>query len=772
MEERVQNKVTRTVGVALIVFGLHILGLMIPEIFWGTHYLSFLSPTSRWTLLLISGGLIVSPFWLKPKQIFIGKKWRSEYILPLIAVLVMGLLFYAYPIYFDIYGDAPFLRQGLENVIVEMSDTLWSYVFSVDIFDPKVGGKTVTGIVAFISYVSGRDGFESYNILCMVSGILFIFLWSILVCRLLSGNGWRIVMILVGMLAPFMLMFYGHIELYALPMIGLMAYLLTSFAYLKKGKNIHLLLLLLLVLINIKLHITSFLLIPLSFALIILVHGKRWPLTQRILSLKGMLKYAVIPLLIVIVAVYIWHTRTNGNIRSFTESTLENALFIPFSSSEAAPLDRYNLFSAAHLSDFLNLMLTWSSAAVFIVLFVLLKARNVINWNNKYVMFMTFAMFVYVPVFFLLNPLLSMPIDWDLFSLPAPFLLVFSLVLVRQLNEQSQFQWFAPQIAGFALLGIAVVKVNAEKESLANRLETIGKWGFKTYWIGTSDILKISIDLKEDNRSELRQELIEELAPSATLGNDMEYAEILSFEAQALYEAQLYEESLSFLMKALEFKSDHLKTIFYLAKVYHELGQKESSNKYAKLYLQVFPDDTEMIELMNTSVELSQGSNQMNHSNSQAERLEDLLKQIEQERPENIGLDSSYAKLLVATGVKWQHEKNNLEEALKYYIEGKRYWKEFPANNYNVVIAYFLKGDYQSAFQHVDDLVAVQFPSQSKSLKVAIHTSLEAKEYNAAERYCDEYLRNWPDDSFILRVKEYLEKGERLEEARLLFRQG
>jgi Tfp pilus assembly protein PilF len=820
MEEATQKTSLNVLKVAGAFFMFHLLGLVFPEALWGVHFPLFLPTFFTITLYLLVGGLILSHFIKHERFNSMLKgigEWNIKWKLPIIGTALMGGMFYAFPIYHDVYGDAHFLKPGLENQIVEMTDTLWTYIFSFDFLDPKVGGKTTSGIVAALSYLTGATGKSVFIAFDAVCGMLFVFIWIRLVVELLTKNTWRLGLSLMGVLAPFFFMFYGHIELYSLAMVGMIAFLASAIFYLRRKKNVYLWLTLIFLILSLKFHITSFLMFPV--AVLVIIYGReKLPLKNVLGDFRQLFKKVVLPIYGIGIALFFYLTNQHGNKRSFTEDTLEDALFIPFSSSEAAPLDRYNLFSGAHLSDYLNLTFVWSSAALFIIILAITFAKKQVDWKNPLVLFTGFSVLIYLPVFFVLNPLLTMSIDWDLFSLPAPFMLVFALILAAQLEKQEIGRYALGPIVGLALFGLPVIFVNANKDPLANRLEAVAKWDFKTYWIGTSYLVDESIGLRApEEQQEIRIQILDELKPFAVEENDVEYAALLcNAGIYYLEEDKDLDKARGYFNLSAVYRSDYVKNRYYLATANirageyfkaHELvaslvlvqypsyvealelaieasvlsGNREDGLKYVELFLEVNPSDAQMQKLRDelqsqtSPTSLSsffESSENVVNGNPEPLGVEAMLRRLETEKPASIQQDTSYARLLGQVGVYYQRVENDVPKALKYYRDAANYWPDFSSNIYNLVIGHFLLEDYTAAYQYVDDLVKADYPNRTKALKIAIHISVEAKEYEAAEKYCEEFLSDSPNDAFIIKVHEALKSGIQLEKVRFFFRQS
>ena len=145
-------------------------------------------------------------------------------------------------------------------------------------------------------------------------------------------------------------------------------------------------------------------------------------------------------------------------------------LFLPLFSPEP-PLDRYNLLSFNHIFDFLSEVLIWSPIALFILLSIILLARKSIDWNTLPVLTSGVTLLLFGGLFFVINPLLSMQLDWDMMAIPAPAFLVFVAVLAKQAERSFDARKLLLTCMAIAILSIPVFAVHAKPIPLSLRLE-------------------------------------------------------------------------------------------------------------------------------------------------------------------------------------------------------------------------------------------------------------------------------------------------------------
>ena len=135
-------------------------------------------------------------------------------------------------------------------------------------------------------------------------------------------------------------------------------------------------------------------------------------------------------------------------------------LFLPLL-SPAPPLDRYNLFSINHIFDYFNIMMLWSPPALFLLVIIGLFYRKQINWKTPQIVITGLTFLLFTTFLFMINPLFSMPMDWDLFSLPAPILLIFVLALLKDVQPTNLAGKILPGCLALAILSLPTFIVNA-----------------------------------------------------------------------------------------------------------------------------------------------------------------------------------------------------------------------------------------------------------------------------------------------------------------------
>ncbi len=578
---------------ALFIFGLYALGLFFPDQFWAFHFPAFL-PDATGEILLIA--CVILTVYAHKKGLL--NSWNVEvkkekdsllrYGLPILAVI----FFYQFPMYADIYGDAHFLVPDPNSYMEVLDPKYTDKLLSFDLLDPKIGSATITGLIATMSYGLVMTIGESFRFFDAVCGGLYVFFMLGLIMRASTVRLRRLLMVLLVIGTPLIQVFCGHFEVYA-PVYALIAgfWFFVARFYEKPGRA-RLLLVFLMVLINIKFHITGWILLPV--ALLVLFNHFRVSKGNPGLKWGTVVKYVLLPLYLIGILVYVFVTKSVFGKRQYTSDTIYDVLFLPVSGSDPAPLDRYNLFSPSHFFDYFSSWFMWSASAIFILLVLLIAYRKKINWSHPILILSGTLLLLYLPFFFVLNPLYSMPADWDLIGIPGITLLVFAMHALGAFEEEAGKQpimarMLAP-LLGFTIIALTFVMVNSNRNMQAERFVSMGKYQFKTYWIGTSSYIMSGVFQFETNeeKSRIHQQVVEDLRPYACKGNDPEYAEIIVQLSIYFREVKLdFNKAIELLEEAHDYAPLLRNTTYQLVLTYYKKGDYKRAMEYVPMLVKM-----------------------------------------------------------------------------------------------------------------------------------------------------------------------------------------
>jgi len=154
-----------------------------------------------------------------------------------------------------------------------------------------------------------------------------------------------------------------------------------------------------------------------------------------------------------------------------------------------------------------------------------------------------------------------MPMDWDLFSLVVPSLLVLLVSLVMQIEHLNvNTRSIAVYVMAFSLLMMPFIYVNSVKESYANRLISVGVRVFKTYYEWSGRQLDFAFYLLGDDPEKSRikqQEVLQKLRPYAVDGNDEHYAHLISIHGASYAAEGKFERALKAFKRARDYSPNH-----------------------------------------------------------------------------------------------------------------------------------------------------------------------------------------------------------------------
>lgn len=819
IDDKVSSKNIKILGIC--IFFIYLFASLFPKVFWGVHHVAFLPVLVRIILFFIGGYFIF--LYAKSKEKLLHKSLLkpltklSNWKMRLLVSIIIGILFYTFPIHLDTYGDAAYL-MGDEDVIVrELKSNEVKRILSFDFTNPKLGTVTTMSLISWLSYSLEFPSKTIFRLWDAFWGVVFIYIWLNLVYRHVEQEGWRVLLILVGLTAPFLLVFFGHFEIYAPVYAGLTLYFYCLLSFYQKLTRGALVLLFLSFIFCIKFHVTSYLLLPsILFTLVYYLRKERSKLIP--ISPRWTLRYLLIPASILGIILYFSRGSFESQ-RSFTENTWNQNVFLPVISSEAAPLDRYNLFSFYHFVDFGNIIFHWSTSLLFVLAVILIQFRKQISWKAPEINVVGVTALIQIGFFFLFNPLLSMPNDWDLMSIPAVTFLVFVLLLVKQVQVTQLSKQVMGTVFALSLFCITTFVVNHNSQALSKKLQVQGEWEFQTYWIGSSTSILEGIFLDEnvDNRIARLTNSIERLEKYAVVGNDIEYAELLHQKGAYHYEKNDYTEALIWFDKADMYSTYLCKNHFhqlvcnfmlenYVAAHKHsdkiiscgypnkqraytialhtslEAGDVLFADTICSIYLTKWPGDNFVREVQRR---IGQGQNPKNlfkskESNkstldwtqdriSEKQSIDSLLKVINIKRADSsLSKDSTFASLLTLAG-DYYNTNQVYDSSLIYYSEALEYSLDSCNLIYQSLIAHFRLKQFKEARDYIERLVICGYPNPQKAYRVGIHTYIEANSLESAFFLCEEYLKKWPNDQFIFSVREAIASKENPEAIKALF---
>ncbi|MGB1316740.1 MAG: hypothetical protein ACPG5W_00970 [Flavobacteriales bacterium] len=570
------------IAACLVIF-LHVLGVIFPEKMWGVHFLSFLSGWLMLGFLAISVlGLVLiwSADW--DGDVFNSSTekdlvWsRMRWIFPLLAGAFTNLT----PIIRDVYGDSYFIAQELEVMVQEWTPEMTASALAYNPLDPKEGVATFYTIANFLGFIFQVESATVVRYFQVLLVMVFNGLWLSLITKCCSKLSSRLALGVIGLLVPIGLVFHQHYETYALPLTMFMGFVLLLKHFYQKQTIGVLLALLGYLLVGLKFHISFWLLFPAIILAALNFMSQKVAVVTKLLKPRNTFLFMVLPGLVLIATVYALHGSINGT-RLAPPDNLYDALFVPIFPLEGAPYNRYSLFGLPHVLDYLQILFTWGPACWFVLIVGLFSGF----WRKNAAAYSLNLMVCFVAMiawFFILNPLLGMSADWDLFAFPAVILMGLTAQVFGALENKPWVKKLAATAICLALLNVPVYLVNANSTMLASRYEALFKNDFKHFWIGSSTFFEAATELELNPQLKLQNQvgITAELEQYAIENNDVEYAEILRQTAITYGNLGNLSSALEFHQKAALYGPNLKKNVVDLVVVNFKLNQPQNALQY------------------------------------------------------------------------------------------------------------------------------------------------------------------------------------------------
>ena len=514
-------KTNRILLIIFIVFtSFHLLGYLFPATWWSTHYF-FLLDSSQWISFIAVSIACVFLVYKQPyATLFSNKKLLGSVII----TGIFMLCFAAFPIATDYYGDAYKMHTFLTKIPNAIPQDAHDNFFQFSL-DPWAGQNTTYSLITYIAYYFNVTYKTAYYIFNTIFGGAFVFTWIYFILNYIEDKGWQFILIFSGLTAPFLLNFFGHFEVYSIVLFLTLLWMILALYQLKNKSKLHLGLLFLLLLLCVKFHAISLLLFPVWFALIWIQY------TPNTFTWKRLLTFMITPIYIAGALLYFFYFKDHNDTRSLHNNTAMafDHVFLPLLPPEA-PLDNYHVLSTAHIFDFFTEGLVWSTAALFTICCLFFIYRKKLQLNTSGFKIAILALLLYASIFFMINPLLSMPMDWDLFSIPAPLLLIVLVVLIKPISQNINAKPFIFPVLIIGLLNLPVIITHTSNKSIALRLEQLSIRIYNTYyeWSALNLDRAMRLDNPMNSKREQRfKEVVQQMQPYTRLEIDREFAKIL-----------------------------------------------------------------------------------------------------------------------------------------------------------------------------------------------------------------------------------------------------
>lgn len=567
--------------VTILVLLFFILGYLFPEVWWGSHFLSFLELHEFIALITLFLILFLSQFFSFNISLF-----KTQKISTLSITIIGGLyaiLILSFPMIVDYYGDAyKYLNDRdvvLEAIPKGTHEAFWTYDLN-----PSSGERTVLAIATYITFLFKTSYAKGFNIMNAIFGGLYAITWIIFINKTLTFSFSKFLVIICGLFAPFMLFYFGHLEIYAPVYFMVLVWLFSASLFLKKPTVKKAIALFILLLVCFKIHSITLLFLPVYIFLLVSAFStieKPW---------RWVSYFIFIPTLLAGMVLYFFVFKDHTDDRSFKHGTVYeyDHLFLPLYGTEA-PLDQYNMLSFNHIFDYFNLIISWSPALLALLVLLLLTARKSIRWNDPHIVFVGTSLILFCALTFVINPLLSMPRDWDLMSIPAVIFSFLVILLLQQCEALLLTRRVLTNLLAVFLISFSVFIMHQNRNAIGDRMEALSLRTQTTYYDWTSELLKFAKDARNKNPNyvKINERVVKKLRENAQIGIDYEFAEVLYMQGNEYQKQKAYNKAIQYYKEALVYYPKHYRSKLKMIEPLFLTKQYDSAYSIAKELLKI-----------------------------------------------------------------------------------------------------------------------------------------------------------------------------------------
>ncbi len=368
---------------------------------WGLNWWAYLGNFQVIGLILfaLAGGLL--SYFSPINLLAFSKSHFGENNKPLIILYVYTILLFLTS--FVIFKTNTFFLGDGYQLLAKLADGS----ISVKFWD---FGTTflLSSIFENLSGDAGSKSLLTYQIVSVLSGVLFLLVSAFYSFILFTENIEKIVFFLGLVCGGYLLQFFGYVENYSLFLFLLTFYTLHSVKILSdKGSKTLLVILAVLLVVS---HIFGLLVIP----SLIYVLFRKFKLKPSIKDKNKFVRY--ISFILLATAFFL----TYRLIRS--ESLFFNFILLPIIPDQFT-VDNDTLFSVKHFLDSGNLLILLFPGLPIFVTFFLLRKTKISNPVSK---FLVTLFLVFLAADFIVNPGIGMPRNWDLFSFAGVPLIIYA----------------------------------------------------------------------------------------------------------------------------------------------------------------------------------------------------------------------------------------------------------------------------------------------------------------------------------------------------------
>jgi len=439
----------------------------------------------------------------------------------------------------------------------------------------------------------------SYKIISILSGLLLVISANYYLSKIFRDRQIAQRSILILFLTPVSLLFFGYAESYTVLVLFIVLTLLSTYRQLEQNKfsifpAVYFTL-------GCLFHLVGIVLLPaVVYAYFIGLRGSNNKIKSSIL-LFAMLLMALIFLL---ATAYLTHT---SMVDIYSKALQGTGQFLGLSSDKS----NYSMFSAGHLIDLFNLL---------VIAFPLFLLLHKADWESIKVSiglrFLFVSLLSYLLFFGMLNPVLGMARDWDLFSIWILPLAVFLIILLAKQDLKKPLYYFI--VTSVSVL-IPWLLINSSTSAAVHRAENMASTEYWTkhsrallldeiaqYYKNKNDLNKSAHNYQlafqnENNPRYLYNAGISYMQQGSTddaiicfdqIATSYSYpAEIYTYLGDLNYQKKNFNRSLECYYKALDHDKSISIAVYNIAKIYIENNDFTYAEKFLESVLKAHPKD-------------------------------------------------------------------------------------------------------------------------------------------------------------------------------------
>lgn len=430
----------------VVILAIHLISPYIPlKFLWGFNFFRFISLPSQIILFIFGISVSISYFnkLISKFLIFIIEsfnKFLKIFSTKTLYIIISFLFFLIFWILRSrrLYGDGVSAGYVIKNSVFLTSDGIYNSLFVLFHYLISNIYKTISGTDYpygyFVTFAVGN---------CFLGSLFIIPL--LLICKDLTNSIQRKFFIFSIILSQGAIqIFFGHVESYAIPLIGGILFILLSFYYIEDKVNIFLPAVS--IILTSILKITTIQLYP---ALMLLTFLKM----KKTKSLKSFYEFLLILLIpfsgILFYVLLAWKS---DKLDLFISLVFSEKNFFPII-NQTSPSHLYSIISLDYFTAFFNELALIFPEGILLAVFLLLFFRKQIEYKEPYFLFLLCMSLFCLTYNALSYPLLGPFRDWDKYSLTfLPITLFGAYLLNKYVIDDREFFSIALLILTFSLI--------------------------------------------------------------------------------------------------------------------------------------------------------------------------------------------------------------------------------------------------------------------------------------------------------------------------------